>query len=119
MPPPDTIAAVTLGPFDADAAGAALARTLDELGAAAAVTITPVPAMLTTAQAADVLGVGRRHVGRLVDDGTLPSRFRGLHRRIRRADVLAYAERRAETRTRALDTVADLSRRDGLYDDDF
>ena len=118
-PPPDPIAAVTLGPFDAAAAGAALARILDESGADAAVTIVPVPALLTTAQAADVLGVGRAYVARLVDDGTLPSRFHGLHRRIRRADVLACAARRAEARSRALDAVADLSRRDGLYDDDF
>ena len=46
-PSPDTIAAVTLGPFDAAAAGAALARILDESGADAAVTIVPVPRLGT------------------------------------------------------------------------
>mgnify|MGYP003785747393 FL=1 len=106
-----------MGPFDAAHAPAALARMLDDLGADAAVTFTAVPPLLTVPQAADVLGTSRADVSRLVDDGVLPSDFHGLHRRVARADVVALARRRAATRTQVLDNLADLARRDGLYDD--
>ncbi len=114
---PDSIAAVTIGPFDAGQAPAALARLLDELGDGAAVTFTAVPALLTVTQAADVLGTSRSEVSRLVDSGALPAEFHGLHRRVDRADVVALARRRATIRTQVLDNLADLARRDGLYDE--
>jgi excisionase family DNA binding protein len=114
---PDSIAAVTYGPFDAEQAPAALARVLDELGEDAAVAITAVPPLLTVTQAADVLGSSRAEVARLVDTGALPAEFHGLHRRVARADVVALAQRRATVRTQVLDNLADLARRDGLYDE--
>lgn len=105
----------SVGPFGVEDAGA----LLDTLGAGAAVTVTVLPALLTTAQAADVLGTSRGYVAACVDDGTLPARFGGLHRRIRREDVVAHAHRMRTVRSRALDAVAELARREGLYDDDF
>ncbi|MEU5843483.1 helix-turn-helix domain-containing protein [Rhodococcus sp. NPDC047139] len=104
------------GPFPAGEAPAALADLLDELGPDAAVTIRAVPSLLTIAQAADVLGCSRRYVARLVDTGALAADFHGLHRRVSRSDVLELAERQAQVVTAVLDGLADLTRREGLYD---
>ncbi|MEE2031631.1 helix-turn-helix domain-containing protein [Rhodococcus chondri] len=113
----DSIAAVTFGPFDAEHAPIALARVLDDLGADAVVTFAAVPPLLTVGQAADVLGSSRSHVARLIDTGALPAEFHGLHRRVSRADVSALADRQDRIRTQVLDNLADLSRREGLYDE--
>lgn len=107
---------MSFGPFDAEQAPGALTRLLDEFGPGTVVTIDVVPALLTTAQAADVLGCSRNHVRDLVDSGTLAADFHGLHRRISRDDVLALAERRSQVITEVLDNLAELSRAEGLYD---
>nr|WP_206037046.1 helix-turn-helix domain-containing protein [Rhodococcus sp. BL-253-APC-6A1W] len=112
----DSIAAVTFGPFDARQAPGELARLLDELGPDTAVTIGLVPALLTIAQVADVLGCSRRYAARLVDTGALPAEFHGLHRRVPRTEVLALGERHTRIRTEVLDNLADLTRREGMYE---
>ncbi len=89
-----------------------LARTAGELASGHAVTVLPADAMLTPAEAADVLGLSRPFVVRLLDDGTIPSERlpRSRHRRIRLADVLVFAalrEQRRDGRRRVADAVAD------------
>jgi excisionase family DNA binding protein len=61
-----------------------------------AVTVLPSDAELTPAEAAELIGVSRPYVVRLLDNGTMPSeRLPGsTHRRIRLADVLAYQANR-------------------------
>ena len=51
--------------------------------------------LLTTGQAAAILGTTARHVRDLCLRGELPYTLAGTHRRIRRADVLALAGRAA------------------------
>lgn len=51
--------------------------------------------LLTTGQAAALLGTTARHVVQLCDRGELPYTLAGSHRRIRRADVEALAGRTA------------------------
>jgi len=105
------------GPFDARQAPGVLTRLLTEHGPDAAVTIDVVPQLLTVGQVADVLGSSRQHVANLIDRGTLPAEFHGLHRRVARADVLTVAREQARVRTEVLDALAELSRREGLYDE--
>ena len=51
---------------------------------------------MTTQQAADVLGMSRTYVVRLIDQGTIPAHLVGTHRRLNAVDVLSYRQRRQE-----------------------
>lgn len=79
--------------------------------------IDAMPAELTTGQAADILGVSRPTVTKLIDNGQLPSTRVGTHRRVLAADVFAFRERSRSTRRRALDELVALSDELGLYGD--
>ena len=51
-------------------------------------------ATMTTQEVAELLGLSRTFVVRLIDTGTLNAHFAGSHRRVRAANALAYARQR-------------------------
>jgi excisionase family DNA binding protein len=65
-----------------------------------AVTLGPLAMRLTTQQAADLLGVSRPTLIKLLQDGRIPYETPNRHRRIRLVDLLAFqAARRTERRS--------------------
>lgn len=82
------------------------------------VLVGSIGAMLTTSQAADLLGISRTYVVRLIDAGKIPVEYRGTHRRIRVKDVVAYLDSSRRDRAEKLTALAHLSDRTGQYDGD-
>ncbi|GAA1989610.1 hypothetical protein GCM10009718_29010 [Isoptericola halotolerans] len=71
-----------------------LRQAVDAMAAGKAVTISLQEPQLTTQQAADLLGVSRPTVVRLVESGELSAERVGSRRRLALGDVLAYREKR-------------------------
>jgi excisionase family DNA binding protein len=76
------------------------------LHAGKAVTIAPQIMKSTTQQAADLLGVSRPTVVRLITDGTLPAERIGNRHRLLLNDVLAYREQRRNRQYQAVAATA-------------
>jgi len=91
-----------------------LTRIVSELAAGQTVSVIPVHQELTTQKAADMLGVSRQFLVRLLDEKKIRFHRSGTHRRIYMDDVLAYKKRRDAGRTAALDTLADKVEKAGL-----
>jgi excisionase family DNA binding protein len=81
-----------------------------------AVTIGVVESSITTQKAADLLCVSRPTLIKLLDAGEIPFTRPGRHRRIRLHDLLAYRDRRRESRLEGLASIVAVSEEMGLYD---
>lgn len=79
------------------------------------ITLVPETQELTTQAAANLLGVSRPHVVKLIEEGQLPSHRVGAHRRIQMKDLLAFQRVRDGARREALDELARRAQEAGLY----
>ena len=81
-----------------------------------AIILIPENQQLTTQRAADLLGVSRPHLIKLLEAGELPYHKAGSHRRIYLRDFVVYQKRRDAERKLALDRIAKEAYEAGLYD---
>ncbi|WP_406239130.1 helix-turn-helix domain-containing protein [Nocardia sp. NBC_01009] len=84
----------------------ALIQVVAAMLAGKAVTIAPRSMTLTSQQAADLLGVSRPTVKRIIEKGDLPAERIGTRHRLRLEDVLAYREARRQRQYDALAATA-------------
>lgn len=80
-----------------------------------AITVMPRQTMLTTQEAADMLGVSRPTLVKLLQDGEIPYEQRGRHRRVLLIDLLEYQERARAERTKQLTEMVDEAGEHDLY----
>ncbi len=82
-----------------------LVKALDEIAHGQAVTLLPVQAELSTQQAADTLNVSRPYLVKLLEEGAIPFRKVGSHRRIQLRDVMVYKDHTDAARLEVLDEL--------------
>jgi excisionase family DNA binding protein len=80
-----------------------------------AITLMPQHTMLTTQEAADLLGVSRPTLVKLLESGEIPYESRGRHRRLLLTDVLDYQDRSAVERKHHLTELAEHAATHDLY----
>lgn len=71
---------------------------------------------LTTQEAADLLGVSRPTLVKLLDDGAILYTRAGTHRRVALVDVLAYREARSKRQKDAFERLFEADEAAGLPD---
>lgn len=96
---------------------AMLMDILEAMAAGQGVTLIPENAELTTAQAAEILNVSRPFLIKLLEEGQIPYRKVGRHRRIRMEDVMSYKQAIDREREKVLDQLAADAQEQGMgYD---
>jgi excisionase family DNA binding protein len=84
----------------------ALLQVVEAMSRGLAVTIIPQSHVLTTQQAAELLGISRPTLIRLLEAGRIPYEQVGTHRRLLLEEVLRYREERREAQYRFLEETA-------------
>jgi len=82
-----------------------LVDVIHAMTAGHALTVAPTSTRLTTQEAADLLGVSRPTLVKLLESGHIPYKQPGRHRRVRLIDLLAYRDAARRDRTSALDDL--------------
>jgi len=93
-----------------------LACILEEMAKGNPVTLIPRQAELSTIQAAALMQVSRPYFVKLLEEGKIPFRLVGAHRRVRYEDLLAYMEEEKKRRKEVLKELMEEQERLGLYE---
>jgi excisionase family DNA binding protein len=93
-----------------------LLMILKDLQAGKAISVVPEHQQLTTQRAANILGVSRPFLVKLVENGDVPFHMVGSHRRIYLRDLLDYKRRRDAARHGAINDMARSEMEAGTYD---
>jgi excisionase family DNA binding protein len=95
----------------------ALRQVVSALAEGNAILVSPHEPLLTTQEAADILGISRPTLVRLLEAGEITYEMRGSHRRVRFSELMKYAERAAREREASLHEIARTNEELGLYDE--
>lgn len=83
-----------------------LRHVVEALQQGLAVTVAPLTQTLTTQQAAELLGVSRPTLIKLLNENKIPFERAGSHRRVLLRDLLTYREQRRAAQYAALEATA-------------
>lgn len=92
-----------------------LQEVLEAMAKGLAITVVPRHTMLTTQEAADLLGISRPTLVKLLRGGEISYEQRGRHRRLLLTDVLDYQRRARSERKAQLDALIDEAGEHDLY----
>ncbi len=90
-------------------------NVLTQVSQGNAISLVPIHQEVSTQQAAELLSVSRPHLVKLLEQGAIPFRKVGSHRRVKLTDVMDYRKQVDEARGKALDELAELSQELGAY----
>ena len=93
-----------------------LFKILQEIEKGNAVSIIPVGAEVTTQKAAELLGFSRPYIVKLLEEGKIPFRKIGRHRRVMLEDVLEYKKNFKREQREILNQMIAEDQELGLYD---
>jgi excisionase family DNA binding protein len=91
-----------------------LLDVLSEISQGNAISLIPYHQEISTQDAANLLNVSRPFLVRLLEEGEIPFRKVGAHRRVKLQDVLTYKETTDHQRREVLDELAELSQQEGM-----
>lgn len=83
-----------------------LSFILSSMAEGKAISLVPSVSELSTQQAADLLHISRPHLVKMLEQGVLPFKKVGSHRRVLLQDLLQYEARQAEQRRQQLQFLA-------------
>ena len=96
-----------------------LVDILTEMAAGNSVSLVPVHNELSTQAAADLLGVSRPYIVKLVEEGAIPFHKVGKHRRVYAKDILDYKEKISKAREKTLQKLTEQAQKlDMGYNDE-
>jgi excisionase family DNA binding protein len=98
-----------------DGVSEALREVVNAMSQGQAVTIASTTTVLTTKEAADLLGISRPTLVRLLEQGEIPFTRPGQHRRVALADLTAYQARVRAERRSILDQMTSDAAEDDTY----
>ena len=75
-----------------EAARDAVVDLLGRFSRGESVTVSSVEEMLTTSKAAELAGISHTYLRNMTDRGEIPVEYRGTHRRIKLADIMAWLD---------------------------
>ena len=88
-----------------------LKEVLDSMSKGKSIALLLQDAEISTQQAADILSVSRPYVVKLLEEGLIPYKMVGTHRRIELKDLLEYKSSMQKNRRRQLDDLAEEAQR--------
>lgn len=91
-----------------------LLDVMSEIGKGNAISLVPHHQELGTQEAANLLNVSRPHLVSLLENGEIPFRKVGSHRRVLLTDVLSYRQSQHDMRSDTLDELAALSQQKNM-----
>jgi len=91
-----------------------LFNIINSMAEGKSISLVPSDSEITTQQAADMLNVSRPHIVKLLEDGVIPHKKVGSHRRILLEDLIEYDRKLKEQRNTSLRNLAEQAQDLGL-----